>query len=100
MSSKFLSLILVLPLAGAALAASAAQGPIIQDTEYYILESQHGERWADDDARVDDRLGEFRAGNAFLADDVDTPGHTTRTIDGAAELLFVRLPEGGFWSSD
>ena len=43
---------------------------------------------------------EFTAGNAFLADDVDTPGHTTRTIDGGAELLYVHLPEGGFWSQD
>lgn len=48
---------------------------------------------------TDGQRREFGAGSAFLADDMDTPGHTTRTIDGAVEVLFVRLPEGGFWST-
>jgi hypothetical protein len=51
-------------------------------------------------ATPDGQRREFTAGNAFLADDVDTPGHTTRTLGGAAELLFIHLPEGGFWSQD
>jgi len=48
---------------------------------------------------TDGQHREFTAGDAFLADDADTPGHMTRTMGGAAELLFVRLPEGSFWKS-
>lgn len=49
---------------------------------------------------TDGQRREFTAGDAFFADDVDTPGHTTRTIDGGAELLYIHLPEGGFSSQD
>jgi hypothetical protein len=36
----------------------------------------------------------FGAGQVFLADDADTEGHTTRTIDGPAHALVTPLPEG------
>ena len=36
---------------------------IVHDTEYYILEAQHGERWAADDKSVDGKLAEFREKN-------------------------------------
>jgi redox-sensitive bicupin YhaK (pirin superfamily) len=32
------------------------------------------------------------SGEVFLADDVGTRGHRTRTIDGPARVLFVHLP--------
>ena len=44
-------------------AAFAQQGPIIQDSEYYILEAQLGAQWAEDDAVVDDKLATFRKAN-------------------------------------
>ena len=43
---------------------SALAGSMIaHDTEYYILEAQHGEQWAQDDKTVDAKLAAFRAGN-------------------------------------
>ena len=36
---------------------------IAQDTEYYILEAQNGEKWAADDKVVDQKLAEFREKN-------------------------------------
>ncbi len=41
----------------------AQDAPIIHDAEYYILEAQHGEQWAKDNAAVDELLAEFRAKN-------------------------------------
>ena len=41
----------------------AAEGDIIHDTEYYILQAQNAERWAEDDKAVDEKLAEFRAKN-------------------------------------
>lgn len=51
--------------AGSVLIGSAAQAqdPIAHDAEYYILEAQHAQQWAEDDAAVDDRLAAFREGN-------------------------------------
>ncbi len=43
--------------------AAAQRGKIVHDAEYYILEAQNGERWAEDDKAVDEKLAEFRAGN-------------------------------------
>ena len=37
-----------------------AAGPIAHDAEYYILEAQNGEKWAEDDKAVDEKLAEFR----------------------------------------
>jgi arylsulfatase len=36
---------------------------IVRDAEYYILEAQHGERWATEDKEVDKKLAEFREKN-------------------------------------
>jgi arylsulfatase len=41
----------------------AAEGKIIHDTEYYILEAQNGEKWAADDKAVDEKLAEFKKKN-------------------------------------
>lgn len=40
-----------------------AQDPIAHDAEYYILETQLAEQWAEDNAAVDEKLAEFRARN-------------------------------------
>lgn len=42
-------------------AASAQEDKIVHDAEYYVLERQHAEKWAEDDAAVDARLAEIRA---------------------------------------
>ena len=44
-----------------ALAESAP--PIVHDAEYYILQAQHAEQWAEDDAAVDALLAQFREKN-------------------------------------
>lgn len=41
----------------------AQDAPIAHDSEYYILEAQHGEQWAEDNAAVDAQLAAFREGN-------------------------------------
>ena len=47
----------------AATSASASDAPIIHDAEYYILQAQLAEQWAQDNAAVDQALAEFRARN-------------------------------------
>ena len=42
---------------------AAAAEKIIHDAEYYILQSQHADQWAKDDAAVDAKLEEFRKSN-------------------------------------
>jgi arylsulfatase len=42
---------------------SNAQEPIIHDAEYYILETQHAEKWAADNKTVDKKLAEFTKKN-------------------------------------
>jgi len=42
---------------------SNAQEPIIHDAEYYILEAQHAEKWAEDNKTVDKKLAEFTKKN-------------------------------------
>ena len=49
---------LVLPLALTAMTVSAQE--IIHDAEYYVLEAQHGEVWAAQDERIQQRLEELR----------------------------------------
>ncbi|MES0810558.1 sulfatase-like hydrolase/transferase [Roseibium sp. SCPC15] len=44
-------------------AVHAQDAPIAHDAEYYILEAQHGEQWAEDDAAVDALLAEFQQKN-------------------------------------
>lgn len=56
----------------------ADDAPLVHDAEYYILEAQNAEQWAQDDAAVDALLAEFRDGNggkppnilSILIDDV------------------------------
>ena len=51
---------------------------------------------------TDGQTRRWRAGEAFLADDVTGKGHTTKTIGGPACVLFAPLPEGfaiGRWSA-
>lgn len=47
----------------AASAAAAQDAPIIHDAEYYILEAQNAEQWAEDNAEVDQLLEAFREAN-------------------------------------
>lgn len=47
----------------AASPAFAQDAPIAHDSEYYILEAQHAEQWAEDDAAVNAQLAAFREGN-------------------------------------
>ena len=35
-----------------------AQGPIIHDAEYSIIEAQNGEQWKKDDKKIDQKLEE------------------------------------------
>lgn len=58
---KNLISVLALPLLGTA--SFAQENPIIHDAEYYILQAQNGEQWAEDDAAVDALLAEFRNSN-------------------------------------
>lgn len=43
--------------------ATAQDAPIAHDAEYYILEAQNAEQWAEDDARVDEQLAAFKETN-------------------------------------
>ena len=36
---------------------------IVHDTEYYVLEAQNAEKWAEDDKAVDRKLTEFQENN-------------------------------------
>jgi arylsulfatase len=40
-----------------------AAKPLVHDAEYYILEKQNGERWAQEDKALDGKLSEFRKKN-------------------------------------
>ena len=60
MKARFL---IGLSMAAFGLAAHAEDKPIIQDSEFYILKSQHAEQWAEDDAAVEKMLAEFREKN-------------------------------------
>jgi arylsulfatase len=48
-------------LAVSSLTTPAQAANIVHDAEYYILEAQNGERWAAEDAALDQRLAELRA---------------------------------------
>jgi arylsulfatase len=43
--------------------AAKEDGKIVHDAEYYILEAQHGEKWAADDKEVNRKLAEIRKKN-------------------------------------
>lgn len=44
-------------------AAYADTAPIAHDAEYYILQAQHAEKWAQDNAEVDARIAKFKETN-------------------------------------
>ncbi|UCH73334.1 MAG: sulfatase-like hydrolase/transferase [Rhodospirillales bacterium] len=97
----------------AALAAAPAYGAeIVHDAEYYVLERQHAEQWAADNAAVDARLAEIRAANGgkppnilyILIDDIGfgeigepylnyVRGYETPSINAFADegLRFMRM---------
>ncbi len=52
-----------LPFALLAGAVMAQDAPIAHDAEYYILEAQHAEEWAQDNTAVDDKLAAFKETN-------------------------------------
>ena len=52
-----------LPLGAAVPLPQVPEGQIIHDAEYYILETQHREAWAAEDADIDRRLAELRERN-------------------------------------
>ena len=53
----------VLAVAGVVLSGALQAKDIVHDTEYYILEKQNSEQWAQDDSTVDQKLAAFRKGN-------------------------------------
>jgi len=44
-------------------AACAKESKIIHDAEYYVLEAQHGKKWAEEDKNIDKKLAEIRKKN-------------------------------------
>jgi arylsulfatase len=50
-------------LAASVVTALAAEREIVQDAEYYILQAQNGERWAEEDKTLDEKLAAFREKN-------------------------------------
>lgn len=64
---KSLSVIAVTAVVGLSLSCGSpevtASKEIIHDAEYYILEAQHGEKWAADDKSVEEKLAQFRKKN-------------------------------------
>ena len=57
---KILQPLTLLCLASICSSAVAQDDEIIHDAEYHILQAQHAEDWAKDDAAVDSVLAEFR----------------------------------------
>ncbi|WP_299663449.1 sulfatase-like hydrolase/transferase [uncultured Ruegeria sp.] len=55
--------VLALSVSLAASTAHAQQDPIQHDAEFYILQAQRAEQWAQDDAAVDEALTAFRENN-------------------------------------
>ena len=53
-----------LALTGMAAGAIAQNSDIAHDSEYYILQAEHAEQWAEDDTAVDTALAKFREENA------------------------------------
>ena len=55
--------IAALLVATAPFAVIAADGPIIHDAEYRIIERQHGDRWSAEDTEINTKLAEIRERN-------------------------------------
>ena len=51
--------VLALMLSAGATAATEG-GKIVHDAEYYVLEAQHGEKWAGEDKELDQKLAELK----------------------------------------
>ena len=63
---RFLFLLTVIPVLALSLAGNAladTSSNLIHDAEHNILKSQHGERWAKEDAKIDAKLAEIREKN-------------------------------------
>jgi len=60
MSPKFLFRYLVTVPIILGFTATASAKDIVHDAEHYILEAQHGEKWAKEDAELDKKLAELR----------------------------------------
>jgi len=58
-----LVLIIAVAAIGLMTTVTAQAKDIVHDTEYYVLEAQNGEKWAQDDKVVDSKLNEFRKKN-------------------------------------
>ena len=52
------------------IAVAVQDNAIKHDAEYYILKAQHAEKWAADDAAVDDVLAQFRESNGGKAPNI------------------------------
>ncbi len=84
--SKFLTLITLLLLITS---VAAEMNPIVRDGEYRFLEAQFGERWAEQDKRIDKRLTEIYKANGdkppnilyILIDDVSFGQMGNRTLN-------------------
>jgi len=50
----------LLPGAATAEDAAASLSGIVHDAEFYVLQAQHGERWAAEDEALDQKLRELR----------------------------------------
>jgi arylsulfatase A-like enzyme len=57
---KYTKLLIPLLLAGVASSALAANDEIVHDAEYYVLEAQHGEKWAAQDVELQKKLNALR----------------------------------------
>ncbi len=89
------------------LCAAAAQArDIVRDAEYYILEAQHGERWAAQDEELDQKLAAFRERNGgkppnifyILIDDIgfgDLGSATLNAIRGYETPAINEIAEEG-----
>ncbi len=64
------ALSIVLLATGSATIRAKAADDVVHDAEYYVLQAQHAERWAADDAAVDARLTAFRKGNGGKAPNI------------------------------
>lgn len=56
-------ILLGLSVATLGFSAYAEEAPIVHDAEYYILQAQHAEQWAQDNADVDARIASFKETN-------------------------------------
>ena len=113
---RFYALILIFAALSFLLVTGAAvakeDGKIVHDAEHYILEAQHGEKWAAEDKQIDAKLAELRSKNGgkppnivyILIDDVgfgdfgipelnDVRGYSTPSLNKLAKqgVSFTRM---------